>query len=413
MASRLKAPAGSRLVRPGVGLRPPGAGHGGLPGAATGGVPRPQGGVARPSAHYQQQQQYQQQVSEQQQTLKQQQQSPITQRRVTGLVRPQSRESNNSQPDHHHHLEPTTTRRTVVRARTPESSRRGARIGPGQGPGIGGPGINRGEPVYAPQAQQPHAQPVSAPVHTSAPPHHQQHQGDTGGELQVGDRVLVGGSKPGVVAFLGQTQFARGVWAGVVLDSYEGKNDGSVNGVQYFQCEPQRGLFARPEKLLCVPPLEDSGSTQGGRMTNAAMLPAVSSSTGGGASQYLNATAGVIENTHPLASLTQNRHSGGGAAAPTSGVGEGGMAVGGTNPPGPGPNPPISLALRQMMEKFALGDRVLVGGAKEGYLRFLGPTEFAKGIWAGIELEEPMGKNNGAVSGKRCVLYVGSTYVYV
>lgn len=34
----------------------------------------------------------------------------------------------------------------------------------------------------------------------------------------IGDRVWVGGSKPGQIAYIGDTQFAPGEWAGVVLD---------------------------------------------------------------------------------------------------------------------------------------------------------------------------------------------------
>lgn len=34
----------------------------------------------------------------------------------------------------------------------------------------------------------------------------------------VGDRVWVGGTKPGIIAFIGETQFGPGDWAGVVLD---------------------------------------------------------------------------------------------------------------------------------------------------------------------------------------------------
>lgn len=47
------------------------------------------------------------------------------------------------------------------------------------------------------------------------------------------------------------------------------------------------------------------------------------------------------------------------------------------------------------------GDRVLIGGTKIGYLRHLGTTDFAKGDWAGVELDDPIGKNDGAVAGKR------------
>lgn len=71
----------------------------------------------------------------------------------------------------------------------------------------------------------------------------------TGESFQVGERVWVNGNKPGYVQFLGETQFAPGQWAGIVLDEPIGKNDGSVAGVRYFQCEALRGIFTRPSKL--------------------------------------------------------------------------------------------------------------------------------------------------------------------
>lgn len=51
----------------------------------------------------------------------------------------------------------------------------------------------------------------------------------------LGDRVLVSGNKSGCLQFLGETKFAPGEWAGIVLEKKEGKNDGSVAGVRYFQ----------------------------------------------------------------------------------------------------------------------------------------------------------------------------------
>lgn len=68
-------------------------------------------------------------------------------------------------------------------------------------------------------------------------------------DFHVGERVWVNGNKPGFIQFLGETQFAPGQWAGIVLDESIGKNDGSVGGVRYFQCEAQRGIFTRPSKL--------------------------------------------------------------------------------------------------------------------------------------------------------------------
>lgn len=45
----------------------------------------------------------------------------------------------------------------------------------------------------------------------------------------------------GSLRFCGSTEFSGGLWAGVELDKPEGKNDGSVAGVQYFTCRLKHG----------------------------------------------------------------------------------------------------------------------------------------------------------------------------
>ncbi|RHY90204.1 hypothetical protein DYB35_004344 [Aphanomyces astaci] len=67
--------------------------------------------------------------------------------------------------------------------------------------------------------------------------------------MEVGSRVLVVGGKNGTVRFLGTTDFAQGEWVGVELDVPEGKNDGEINGVRYFTCEPLYGLFAKKSQV--------------------------------------------------------------------------------------------------------------------------------------------------------------------
>ncbi len=187
--------------------------------------------------------------------------------------------------------------------------------------------------------QKADSQPKALPSQgqRSAPP---------GGSFEVGDRVFVDGNKPGTVGFIGDTQFSRGVWAGIILDEPEGKNSGQVAGVQYFECAPLHGLFTRPQKLIRAEPAETTP-------TPAAPSPRT---------QVRN-----------VPSQERNQR----------------------------PHQLTASELKVLQDRLKLGDHVLVGGVKEGRLRYLGPTEFAKGIWAGVELPEALGKNDGAVSGKR------------
>lgn len=248
--------------------------------------------------------------------------------------------------------------------------------------------------------------------------------------LELGDRVLFNG-KYGVLAFLGVTQFAKGNWAGVILDSLEGKNNGSVNGVQYFECEPNRGLFAKQEKIKFVS--KGSQSLNQSQPSQAATSSASEQQFGVGDSVLVDGKEGVVG----FIGTTQfARGVWAGVILETPEGKNDGMVSGvkyfecepnhglftrpqklkliskaATNestppllPRTPQDDQRSSLTpvdLKVLQNKLCVGDHVLVGGIKEGILRFVGPTEFAKGIWVGVELPEPMGKNDGAISGKR------------
>nr|NP_788356.2 kinesin heavy chain 73, isoform C [Drosophila melanogaster]AAF58129.2 kinesin heavy chain 73, isoform C [Drosophila melanogaster] len=69
--------------------------------------------------------------------------------------------------------------------------------------------------------------------------------------IVVGESVLIRPyNTSGVIRFVGTTEFQPGAWIGVELDTPTGKNDGSVKGVQYFQCKPKHGMFVRSDKLM-------------------------------------------------------------------------------------------------------------------------------------------------------------------
>ncbi|XP_043271719.1 CAP-Gly domain-containing linker protein 1 [Venturia canescens] len=164
----------------------------------------------------------------------------------------------------------------------------------------------------------------------------------------IGDRVWVGGTKPGFIAYIGETQFAPGDWAGIVLDEPIGKNDGSVAGSRYFQCEPKRGIFSRLTRLTRQP------------LSETTIPPGERTPTGSVYGSRTNLSKSMSTSLH--SSVT---------------------------------------SLSSVSQKdVTIGDRVIVSssqGSKAGVLRFLGPTQFASGDWCGVELDEPVGKNDGSV----------------
>lgn len=69
----------------------------------------------------------------------------------------------------------------------------------------------------------------------------------------LGKRVIFSGNdkrqKYGVLRYVGEPEFAAGVWCGVELDQPTGKNNGSVHGIRYFTCEANCGMFVPVMKV--------------------------------------------------------------------------------------------------------------------------------------------------------------------
>ncbi|XP_041092513.1 CAP-Gly domain-containing linker protein 2 isoform X4 [Polyodon spathula] len=196
---------------------------------------------------------------------------------------------------------------------------------------------------------------------------------EVAGDFVVGERVWVNGAKPGCVHYLGETQFAPGQWAGVVLDDPVGKNDGSVGGVRYFECQPLQGIFTRPSKLTRQPMGDGSDS----HSTESLTTQNLTLHGGSGASPVPPAQRVIL----PLRESVLNSS----------------MKTGNES----GSNLSDSGSVKKGDKDLRVGDRVLVGGTKTGVVRYVGETDFAKGEWCGVELDEPLGKNDGAVAGTR------------
>ncbi len=71
-------------------------------------------------------------------------------------------------------------------------------------------------------------------------------------ELGVGQTIELADGRIAIVRYIGQPHFATGDWVGVELEDGSGKNDGSVQGERYFDCEMGRGMFVRPTAVASI-----------------------------------------------------------------------------------------------------------------------------------------------------------------
>lgn len=85
------------------------------------------------------------------------------------------------------------------------------------------------------------------------------------GGISTGTVIELSDGRQATVRFVGTTHFAAGDWIGLELDEATGKNDGSVQGERYFDCEPGYGMFVRPTvigRIVHNPPQESKQTTR-------------------------------------------------------------------------------------------------------------------------------------------------------
>ncbi|GFO03242.1 Cap-gly domain-containing linker protein 3 [Plakobranchus ocellatus] len=164
--------------------------------------------------------------------------------------------------------------------------------------------------------------------------------------LALGDKIMVGGVKSGTLRYCGPTEFASGVWAGVELDEPAGKNNGSVGGFSYFTCSDGHGIFAPISKITKLGAVQRTRTPPATHRFPIKELPSIDVS---------RVTAKIDTGLNKQSSMDS--------------------------------------------EIVELEDRVVVAGQRKGTVKFIGETQFAAGQWYGVELDKPVGKNDGAVNG--------------
>ncbi|XP_059153165.1 CAP-Gly domain-containing linker protein 3-like isoform X2 [Physella acuta] len=164
--------------------------------------------------------------------------------------------------------------------------------------------------------------------------------------LSLGDKILVGGMKNGILRYCGPAEFASGVWAGVELDEPAGKNNGTVGGVSYFTCPNNYGIFAPISKISKLGMISRSRTPPAPKRLFSKELPNVDVSR-------VSAKVDTGLSKHADSDIVE------------------------------------------------CNDRVVVAGQRKGTVKFIGETQFAPGIWYGVELDRPVGKNDGSVNDVR------------
>ncbi|CAH8646839.1 unnamed protein product [Dicrocoelium dendriticum] len=214
------------------------------------------------------------------------------------------------------------------------------------------------------------------------------------------------GSRIGRLRYCGPVEFASGIWVGVELEKPLGRNNGSVSGVQYFNCAPSHGLFAPIGRVYKA---VNEGSSQMWHPVHQSKRPPSAPRSRPPTPKQehpgVTATSGTGD-TSPRCFVPNSRSSYSLSSCPDS-----------SQPRVTSPtNHPIDVshvtakvdtglrthsADKNGAPQLEIGNRVLVAGQRKGILRFIGPTQFAPGTWYGVELDQPLGKNNGSVSGVR------------
>lgn len=223
--------------------------------------------------------------------------------------------------------------------------------------------------------------------------------------IRLGCKVFLSDKKSGIVRFIGMTKFASGIWYGIELNRPLGKNNGTVQGVTYFKCPNNHGVFVQFPRIIRV---LDANINQKASLCSQDESDETSSEM----SVAISATSSVeIGLTGALVRASPERSSLG---------------------PSPSNRIPKTTNLKRSMSLrhnalnanrmrrspttlvnnnnnnkesnpqswLRVGVNVLVNGMV-AVVRYIGPVHFTDGIFLGVELRTAQGKNDGSIEGVR------------
>ncbi|XP_069464816.1 CAP-Gly domain-containing linker protein 4 isoform X6 [Ambystoma mexicanum] len=250
--------------------------------------------------------------------------------------------------------------------------------------------------------------------------------------LNLGDRVVIAGQKVGTLRFCGPTEFASGQWAGIEMDEPEGKNNGCVGGVQYFKCPPQHGIGvsvkkgSEPTKIISTEEMEPMKNVKQGFWYGIELDKPHGKNDGSvGGVQYFTCApkhgifappSRVQRISGSLDSLTEIpekklNHSFPGfrRSFSTTSASPSQKEISRRNSFGKSKNPSLrhswsstATTSAEGNVKLHEGSQVLLTSSSEmAIIRYIGLTDFAQGVWLGLELRSAKGKNDGSVGDKR------------
>jgi len=215
----------------------------------------------------------------------------------------------------------------------------------------------------------------------------------------IGDVVYINGEGDwrGKLCFIGQVHFAKGDWAGVALDHPMGNHDGVAHNRRYFQCPANHGIFTRVGRLSNVMKIPETMDVGKYGLRNTKVFEREYEKTPPPAppvvlqqqqqKEITSIRKSPVRETSPFASIRKS------PVRETSPFATSKTVSFSNNHQNNSNNDDVKI-----------GDRVIVksvvGETKAGVLRYLGKVDFEEGIWAGIELSHPLGKNDGTIRGR-------------